>query len=295
MLENVAPLVTTMLGVGAADRRRSPGERADAAGPDRRHGPDRRAGRRPDRRARGLDRRPRNARRGDRHRADRVRRAPSPMRPTWSGGTRNDRHHHRLHVDRRVAVRAAGRHRRAAHAGRVHADAGVDESVTLGLGCLLVGAALQLGDFGSFIRLVSIGAFILLTTPVVGARHRARGIPGRGAALGGHRARRAERQCRSPVGERHLASTADDPVAIRHDGFGYAESVTTDEIRTAAGAALDWLERIAGDWRLLDSLPIHERQRLHRVIAALSTADPAANRKRRKAARADECGRRKRS
>ena len=37
---------------------------------------------------------------------------------------------------------------------------------TLGLGCLLVGAALQLGDFGSFIRAVSIGAFTLLTTSV---------------------------------------------------------------------------------------------------------------------------------
>ena len=37
---------------------------------------------------------------------------------------------------------------------------------TFGLGCLLAGAALQLGDFGSFIRLVSIGAFILLTTSV---------------------------------------------------------------------------------------------------------------------------------
>ncbi len=37
---------------------------------------------------------------------------------------------------------------------------------TLGLGCLLLGAALQLGDFASLIRLVSIGAFILLTTPV---------------------------------------------------------------------------------------------------------------------------------
>ena len=37
---------------------------------------------------------------------------------------------------------------------------------TLGLGCLLAGAALQLGDFGSFIRVVSIGAFVLLTTPV---------------------------------------------------------------------------------------------------------------------------------
>ena len=37
---------------------------------------------------------------------------------------------------------------------------------TLGLGCLLIGAAVQLGDFGSVIRVISIGAFILLTTPV---------------------------------------------------------------------------------------------------------------------------------
>jgi multicomponent Na+:H+ antiporter subunit G len=37
---------------------------------------------------------------------------------------------------------------------------------TLGLGCLLIGTALQLGDFGSFIRVASIGAFILLTTSV---------------------------------------------------------------------------------------------------------------------------------
>ena len=39
---------------------------------------------------------------------------------------------------------------------------------TFGLGCLLVGAALQLADVGSFIRLASIGAFVLLTTPVAG-------------------------------------------------------------------------------------------------------------------------------
>jgi NAD(P)-dependent dehydrogenase (short-subunit alcohol dehydrogenase family) len=65
------------------------------------------------------------------------------------------------------------------------------------------------------------------------------------------------------------------------------EGVSTNETLTAAGAAIDWLERMAGDWRLLDTLPIHERQRLHRAIAALSTADPAANRARRKAARAD--------
>ena len=37
---------------------------------------------------------------------------------------------------------------------------------TLGLGCLLIGAALQLGDLGSIIRLASTVAFILLTTPV---------------------------------------------------------------------------------------------------------------------------------
>lgn len=39
---------------------------------------------------------------------------------------------------------------------------------TLGLGCLLVGAAIQLGDFPTFIRVASIGAFVLLTTPVSG-------------------------------------------------------------------------------------------------------------------------------
>ena len=37
---------------------------------------------------------------------------------------------------------------------------------TLGLGCLLIGAALQFGDLASIIRIVSIGAFTLLTTPV---------------------------------------------------------------------------------------------------------------------------------
>lgn len=37
---------------------------------------------------------------------------------------------------------------------------------TLGLGCLLIGAAVQFGDLASFIRVLSIGAFVLLTTPV---------------------------------------------------------------------------------------------------------------------------------
>jgi multicomponent Na+:H+ antiporter subunit G len=39
---------------------------------------------------------------------------------------------------------------------------------TLGLACLLIGAALQLGDFASSIRVASIGAFVFLTTPVSG-------------------------------------------------------------------------------------------------------------------------------
>jgi multicomponent Na+:H+ antiporter subunit G len=37
---------------------------------------------------------------------------------------------------------------------------------TLGLGCLLLGSALQLADLASIIRLICIGAFIFLTTPV---------------------------------------------------------------------------------------------------------------------------------
>src|SRR6187397_3119598 len=37
---------------------------------------------------------------------------------------------------------------------------------TLGLGCLLLGAGFQFGDFSSCARLATIGAFILLTTPV---------------------------------------------------------------------------------------------------------------------------------
>jgi multicomponent Na+:H+ antiporter subunit G len=39
---------------------------------------------------------------------------------------------------------------------------------TLGLACLLIGTALQMGEFASFMRAASIGAFVLLTTPVAG-------------------------------------------------------------------------------------------------------------------------------
>jgi multicomponent Na+:H+ antiporter subunit G len=37
---------------------------------------------------------------------------------------------------------------------------------TLGLGCLAIGAALQLGDAASILKLVCIGAFLFLTNPV---------------------------------------------------------------------------------------------------------------------------------
>lgn len=39
---------------------------------------------------------------------------------------------------------------------------------TLGLACLLLGTAVQMGDLASVIRVASIGAFVLLTTPVSG-------------------------------------------------------------------------------------------------------------------------------
>lgn len=39
---------------------------------------------------------------------------------------------------------------------------------TLGLGCLLIGAVLQMGDFAAFVRATSIGGFIFVTTPVAG-------------------------------------------------------------------------------------------------------------------------------
>jgi multicomponent Na+:H+ antiporter subunit G len=39
---------------------------------------------------------------------------------------------------------------------------------TLGLACLLIGAALQMGDVATVVRVASIAAFVLLTTPVAG-------------------------------------------------------------------------------------------------------------------------------
>jgi len=52
-------------------------------------------------------------------------------------------------------------------------------------------------------------------------------------------------------------------------------------------AALAWLERIASDRSLLRFLPTDDRHRFHRAMAALTTVDPQARRKRQKALKAD--------
>ena len=49
---------------------------------------------------------------------------------------------------------------------------------------------------------------------------------------------------------------------------------------------IELLERLAADWRELDRFPDEDRRRLHRAIAALSTPDPRAKRRRRKAEKA---------
>ena len=56
---------------------------------------------------------------------------------------------------------------------------------------------------------------------------------------------------------------------------------------TDARIAIEWLEQIAGDRRLLASLSPDDRHRFHRAIATLSEIDPQAKRKRQKAARAE--------
>ena len=63
--------------------------------------------------------------------------------------------------------------------------------------------------------------------------------------------------------------------------------MSTNNVLTAADAAIEWLEQVAADWGRLDVLSAEERERFHRAIAALSTADPTANRRRRKAERAE--------
>ena len=51
-------------------------------------------------------------------------------------------------------------------------------------------------------------------------------------------------------------------------------------------AAIDLLQRIADDWRLLDRLTAEDRRGFHRAIARLSEPDPRAKRKRQKADKA---------
>ena len=58
------------------------------------------------------------------------------------------------------------------------------------------------------------------------------------------------------------------------------------DVHEQLGAAIALLERLAGDWRLLDRLPAEDRRRLHQAIARLSAPDPRAKRKRQKAAKA---------
>ena len=62
-----------------------------------------------------------------------------------------------------------------------------------------------------------------------------------------------------------------------------ATSPLVEQVR----AVTELLQSLAADWRLLDQLSADDRRRLHQAIAALSTADPRANRKRRKAAKAE--------
>src|SRR5258706_13616676 len=48
-------------------------------------------------------------------------------------------------------------------------------------------------------------------------------------------------------------------------------------------AAIELLERVAGDWRLLDRLPAADRRRLHEVVALLYIPDPVLRRRGMKA------------
>ena len=63
--------------------------------------------------------------------------------------------------------------------------------------------------------------------------------------------------------------------------------MSTKEVLNPAVNLIEWLERIAGDRRLLASLSPDDRHRFHRAMAAIATIDPRASRKRRKAKRLD--------
>ncbi len=165
------------------------------------------------------------------------------------------------------------------------------KAATLGLGCLLVGARAAIGRLRIGHPPVEHRRVHPAHHPGVGAGHRARGVPGRGAALERHRARRAERQCGSPARERASDRQLKGRSAARlHSGMAVSATLKaclqTKCSPPPAARSIGWNEWPATGASSI-RCPIHERQRLHRVIAALSTADPAANRRRRKVARAD--------
>jgi NAD(P)-dependent dehydrogenase (short-subunit alcohol dehydrogenase family) len=66
-----------------------------------------------------------------------------------------------------------------------------------------------------------------------------------------------------------------------------APAATAQRLLEQTRAAIELLELMAADWRLLDQLPATDRRRLHQAIAGLSTPDPRARRKRQKAANAE--------
>ena len=66
-----------------------------------------------------------------------------------------------------------------------------------------------------------------------------------------------------------------------------APSAADNSVDQQLRAAIDVLEQIAADWRLLERLAPEDRRRLHQALAGLSVPDPRAKRKREKAARAE--------
>jgi NAD(P)-dependent dehydrogenase (short-subunit alcohol dehydrogenase family) len=67
----------------------------------------------------------------------------------------------------------------------------------------------------------------------------------------------------------------------RSDAADAADTAFLQHLRSA----LELLESLSADWRLLDRLPLDDRRRLHRAVAGLYTPDPATHRKRARAAR----------
>jgi NAD(P)-dependent dehydrogenase (short-subunit alcohol dehydrogenase family) len=67
---------------------------------------------------------------------------------------------------------------------------------------------------------------------------------------------------------------------------GIPTAADSADLQEQLRAAIELLQRIAADWRLLDRLTTDDRQRFHQAIAGLSEPDPRVKRKRQKAAKA---------